>query len=50
VDRGRQLAAGGRRERLLGVVALLRLGLADDRAKRPGQGQAAPGDRLDIPK
>jgi hypothetical protein len=48
MDPGRQLAAGGRRERLLGVGALLRVGLADDHGQRPGQGQAAPDDGRDI--
>jgi MFS family permease len=48
VDLRCQFSAGSRRERLLGVVALLRVGRVDDRAQRAGQRQAAPSDVLDI--
>lgn len=45
---GRQLSAGGCRECLFGVVALLGVGLAGDHAQRPGHGEAAPGDGLEV--
>jgi hypothetical protein len=48
VDARHQLPACGCRKRMLGVIAALGFRLAQDGAERPGQGEAASGDGLDV--
>jgi hypothetical protein len=43
-----QLSTAGRRQRLQGVIPLLRIRLANDHPKRPAQRQPTPGDALDV--
>ena len=48
VDPRPQLSPLGGCERLQGIIALLGIGLANNRPKRPAQRQPAPGDGLDV--
>ena len=43
-----QLPARRRRQGPLGVIALLRIGLADNHPERPAERQPAPGDGLEV--